>query len=96
MSKKFCFGDLISGKVDDLPIRTDFTQKAVIISDAEGASSVRIDSKSVNIGTVYGPGQGFSKLAANYVQFGDQQMRRTSDGGIAFKLGGDLIWNTEK
>ncbi len=28
----------------------------------------------------------YSQFAANYVQFGKYQLRRTSDGGLAFKL----------
>ena len=36
---------------------------------------------SVNInGTTY------SRFAGNYVQFGNYQLRRTADGGLAFKL----------
>ena len=31
-------------------------------------------------------GEAFAQFAANYVQFGNYQMRRTADGGIAFRI----------
>ena len=44
---------------------------------------VLIDSESVNIVM---NGSKYSRFAANYVQFGNYQLRRTSDGGLAFKI----------
>ena len=52
------------------------------VGDNQTSSEVLIDSDSVDL--VVG-GRQFSSFAADYVQFGDQQIRRTSDGGIAFK-----------
>ena len=46
-------------------------------------------------GKAYGPSYpimqngvivGYSRFAANYVQFGNYQLRRTTDGGLAFKI----------
>ena len=34
---------------------------------------------------VYGTDQ-YSKFSGNYVQFGNYQLRRSSDGGLVFKL----------
>jgi len=31
-------------------------------------------------------GRMFSSFAANYVEFGNYQLRRTADGGLAFKM----------
>ena len=42
-----------------------------------------MDSSSVNV--VFN-GQKYSKFSGNYVQFGNYQLRRTSDGGLVFKL----------
>jgi len=44
---------------------------------------VLIDSESVNV--VLG-GKKYSKFAGSYVQFGNYQLRRSSDGGLVFKL----------
>jgi len=55
------------------------------VGDNQKSSEVLIDSGSVNI--VLG-GTPYSKFAAKYVQFGNYQLRRTTDGGIAFKLKG--------
>ena len=51
---------------------------------AEGTTGeVVIDSDSVDV--VLG-GKTFSSFAANYVEFGNYQLRRTADGGLAFKM----------
>ena len=47
------------------------------------SNEVVIDSESVNI--VMG-GNKYSAFASDYVQFGNYQLRRTADGGLAFKL----------
>lgn len=50
---------------------------------AEGSGTeVVIDSNSVDIRV---GGVPFSSFGSNYVEFGDYQMRRTADGGLAFK-----------
>lgn len=53
------------------------------VGAAAAASEVLIDEGSVNV--VIG-GLGYSRFAADYVQFGAYQMRRTADGGMAFKI----------
>ena len=73
-------------EIGKLPIFTDFEKEAVYIRDANGASTLKLNSGSVSIGTVDGGGRGFSQLAANYVMFGNYQLRKTADGGLAFKM----------
>lgn len=55
------------------------------IGDNQTGNEVLIDSESVNIVM---NGQKYSKFAANYVQFGQYQLRRSADGGLVFKLKG--------
>lgn len=70
-------------------VRTDF--KRVVRIDDDGLhvgdnlsnGEVLIDSESVNV--VLG-GKKYSKFAGSYVQFGNYQLRRSSDGGLVFKL----------
>jgi len=51
---------------------------------AQGSTGeVVIDHDSVDV--VLG-GRAFSSFAANYVEFGNYQLRRTADGGLAFKM----------
>ena len=52
------------------------------VGDNQSTGEVLIDSESVNVVV---NGSGYSKFAGDYVQFGDYQLRRTSDGGLAFK-----------
>ena len=73
-------------EIGKLPIYTDFTQGAVFVKDAMGVSTLKLNSGSVSIGTVTGAGAGYSQFTANYVQFGNYQLRKTADGGMAFKL----------
>lgn len=47
------------------------------------ANEVVITPDAVNVRL---NGDTYSQLAANYVQFGNYQLRKTSDGGLAFKL----------
>lgn len=53
------------------------------VGDPSAASEVLIDEGSVNV--VIG-GLDYSRFAADYVQFGSYQMRRTTDGGMAFQV----------
>ena len=53
------------------------------VGDNQSAGEVLIDSESVNIVM---NGSKYSRFAGNYVQFGNYQLRRTSDGGLAFKM----------
>ena len=70
-------------------VQTDF--KRVVRIDDDGLhvgdnlsnGEVLIDSESVNV--VLG-GKKYSKFAGSYVQFGNYQLRRSSDGGLVFKL----------
>ena len=69
--------------------RADF--KRVVRIDDDGLhvgdnlsnGEVLVDSESVNV--VLG-GIKYSKFAGSYVQFGNYQLRRSSDGGLVFKL----------
>lgn len=70
----------------DIPNYLEVTSEGLAIKDIEGASVLRANSGSVSIGTVTGAGAGFSQLAANYVQFGNYQLRRASKGGLVFKM----------
>jgi len=53
------------------------------VGDSQSTGEVLIDSESVN---VVMNGNKYSRFAGNYVQFGNYQLRRTSDGGLAFKM----------
>lgn len=53
------------------------------IGDNLSNGEVLVDSESVNV--VLG-GKKYSKFAGSYVQFGNYQLRRSSDGGLVFKL----------
>ena len=53
------------------------------VGDNQSSGEVLIDSESVN---VVMSGQKYSKFAGSYVQFGNYQLRRSSDGGLVFKL----------
>lgn len=51
---------------------------------AEGTTGeVRIDSDSVDVML---NGMAFSSFGSNYVEFGNYQLRKTADGGLAFKM----------
>jgi len=53
------------------------------VGDNQSTGEVLIDSESVN---VVMNGSKYSRFAGNYVQFGNYQLRRTTDGGLAFKM----------
>lgn len=53
------------------------------VGDNQSNSEALIDSDGFN--TVVN-GQRYSKLASNYVQFGNYQLRQSADGGLVFKL----------
>ena len=53
------------------------------VGDNQSSGEVLIDSESVN---VVMNGNKYSRFAGNYVQFGNYQLRRTTDGGLAFKI----------
>ena len=72
--------------IGDIPNYIEITAEGLAIKDIEGASVLRANSGSVSIGTLAGASQGFSQLAGNYVQFGNYQMRRATDGGLVFKM----------
>ena len=58
-------------------------QASTMAKPSRPTGEVLIDSESVNIVM---NGSKYSRFAANYVQFGNYQLRRTSDGGLAFKI----------
>ena len=72
--------------IGEIPNHVEIASGGVYVKDEKGASALKLNSGSVSIGTVSGTGKGFSQLSANYVQFANYQLRRTSDGGLAFKL----------
>lgn len=53
------------------------------VGAVESDGEVRIDSDSVDV--LIG-GRVFSSFGQNYVEFGNYQLRRTADGGLAFKM----------
>ena len=57
--------------------------RAAYVGDNQSIGEVLIDSESVN---VVMNGSKYSRFAGNYVQFGNCQLRRTTDGGLAFKM----------
>lgn len=72
--------------IGDIPQRVEVMPDGTYFKDEDNASVLKITSGSVTIGTVTGECKGYSQFAANYVQFGKYQMRRTADGGMAFKI----------
>ena len=62
-------------------IRID--ESGLHVGDNLSGGEVLIDSESMNVVL---NGIRFSKFASNYVQFGNYQLRRSADGGLAFKL----------
>ena len=81
--------DAAQGTADAALPRVDFQRVVHIdddglhVGDNQSSGEVLIDSESVN---VVMSGQKYSKFAGGYVQFGNYQLRRSSDGGLVFKL----------
>ena len=79
----------IDEAVKNAVTKEDFTYVIRVATDglhvgAEGSTGeVLIDSDSVDV--LIG-GKTFTSLGANYVEFGNYQVRRTADGGLAFKM----------
>lgn len=57
--------------------------RGVIVGKQGSAEQLLLDEGSVATRI---NGRQFSKLASNFVEFGNYQLRRTADGGMAFKL----------
>lgn len=55
------------------------------VTDGGANSVLKITSSAVTINTSQSDAAGYSQFAANYVQFGNYQLRRTSDNGLAFQ-----------
>ena len=53
------------------------------VGDSGMPNELLLDSQSLNVRM---NGSTYSRFAANYVQFGNYQLRRTADGGLGFKL----------
>jgi len=62
-------------------IRVETDGLHVGAEDSNSELHIDHDSLDVNIG-----GKTFTSLGANYVEFGNYQIRRTADGGLAFKM----------
>ena len=88
--------EMIVGQIDDTETiannaltRTEFQRVVRIddeglhVGDNHANGEVLVDSSSVNV--VFN-GQRYSRFSGNYVQFGNYQLRRSSDGGLVFKL----------
>lgn len=71
----------------DIPNYVEIKDDGLYLKDENGASTLKLNSASVNIGTVAGTAaDGYSQFTANYVQFGNYQLRKSADGGLVFKL----------
>ena len=71
---------MMAGELNRM-IRLD--SEGLHVGELESTAEVLIDPESVNVvlnGTRY------SRFAGNYVQFGNYQLRRSSDGGLVFKM----------
>lgn len=78
--------DMITRAIFDHYVRIQPDGLHVGATDTNGnpvTGEVRIDHDSVDIII---NGIAFSSFASNYVEFGNYQMRKTADGGIAFKM----------
>ena len=62
-----------------MDIRGDGTHMRAMNTDNEMVLSSQ--GVEINVG-----GRNYSQFGAMYVQFGNYQLRRTNDGGLAFKL----------
>lgn len=77
--------------IGDIPNYVEIAEDGVYIKDLQKVSTLKLNSGSVSIGAVTGEESdgGFSQLTADYVQFGNYQMRKSdTDGGLIFKLAG--------
>lgn len=84
-------GSIASAAVEaigQIPQRLEVAVDGTYIKDENMASIMRLTSAAVTIGTLEGDARGYSQLAANYVQFGNYQLRKSADGGLVFKLKG--------
>lgn len=72
----------VNEKINYIDIKDD----GVYIKDNSGTSTMKLTSQSVTIGNVVEVERGFSELTATYVMFGNYQIRRTADGGLAFRI----------
>lgn len=84
-------GTLAQKAVDDLGDIPNYVEipedgSGVYVKDIQGESVLKLNSGSVSIGAVSGAAKGYSQLTANYVQFGNYQLRKSGDGGLVFKL----------
>lgn len=75
--------------IGSIPNRVEVKDDGLYLKDQYGASMLKINSASVNIGTTSGSNaDGYSQFTASYAQFSNYQLRCTADGGLAFKLKG--------
>ena len=70
---------IIAGDAEYMDVREDGTHMKAMGTNNEMVLSSSGVSINMN-------GSNYSQFAANYVQFGNYQLRRTNDGGLAFKL----------
>lgn len=74
--------------IGDIPNYVEIAEdgSGVYVRDIQGESVLKLNSGSVSVGAVSGGTDGYSQLAAKYVQFGNYQLRKSGDGGLVFKL----------
>ena len=75
--------------IGDIPNKVVVAPDGLYLKDQNDASVLKINSASVSIGTTANSAaDGYSQFTASYVQFGNYQLRKSSDGGLVFKLKG--------
>lgn len=85
---------LIAGQAEAAATREELAHLVRIQSDGvhvgalDSSGEVVIDSDSVDIQL---GGRKFSSFGGSYVEFGNYQLRRTADGGLAFKMREDTL-----
>lgn len=75
-----------TARIGNLENYVMITRDGLFLKDEQMNSTLRINSASVSIGTLVGATRGYSQFASTYVQFGNYQLRQSSDGGLVFKM----------
>lgn len=74
---------MIAGDVDEMQHLIRIEEDGLHVGAEGTTGEVVVDSDSVDIRL---SGRKFSSFAGSYVEFGNYQLRRTADGGLAFKM----------
>lgn len=78
-----------NGAVEEIEYRKQYVvidENGVNIKDENMASALKITSAAVTINTGAENAKGYSQFTASYVQFGDYQLRKTTDNGLVFRM----------